>query len=378
MIIIIMYGDTIAHRVAWENPVRRTEEQQRDRLHHREARSDPEYQSHEQHMNNMRRQQVRGSRQASFRALHYQPENFYNTTNIGSLTAQCSNCGALKFDKETDGLCCLKGNVQLDEFPQLQPFLRHLYEGTDSNGKHFLANIRKYNCAFQMTSFGCNEVSMSGFNPSFRIQGQVYHLIGSIVPTEGESPKFAQIYFIDDRESEIATRSAIVDGLKPDIIRDINQLLHESNHYVEVFKVAKEIFEQEDTPTNVKIVINETKRPLGEHSRRYNSPLSDEIGVLMPNDATNNRDIVLHYRDGGLKHISELHRSYDPLQYPLLFPHGTDGWHINLKLQNGRKLTAMVYYRYHIMVRQNVSVLLKGKWLFQQYLVDAYYKIEME
>ena len=73
-------------------------------------------------------------------------------------------------------------------------------------------------------------------------------------------------------------------------------------------------------------VINETKRPLDEHSRRYNRPLSDEIGVLMPSDATNNRDIVLHYRDGGLKHISELHRSYDPLQYPLLFPHGTNRW----------------------------------------------------
>ena len=78
--------------------------------------------------------------------------------------------------------------------------------------------------------------------------------------------------------------------------------------------MAKEIFEQEDTPTNVRIVINETKRPSGEHFRRYNNPLSDEIGVLMPNDATNNRDIVLHYRDGGLKHISELHRSYDPMQ----------------------------------------------------------------
>ena len=126
---------------------------------------------------------------------------------------------------------------------------------------------------------------MAGFNPSFRIPGQVYHLIGSIV--QGESPKFAQIYFIDNEESEVATRSAIINGLKP----DINQLLHQTNHYVELFKVAKEIFEQEDTPTNVRIVINETKRPSGEHSRRYNRPLSDKIGVLMPNDATSNRDI---------------------------------------------------------------------------------------
>ena len=301
---------------------------------------------------------MRSSRQASFRALSYQPEHFYNTTDIGTLSLQCSNCGALKFERETDSLCCSKGNVQLEEFPQVQPFLQYLYEGTDSDGKHFLANIRKYNCAFQMTSFGCNEILMAGFNPSFRIQGQVYHLIGSIVPIAGESPKFAQIFFIDDREAEVATRSAIVDGLKPDIIRGINELLHDNNHYVEVFKVTKEIFEQESTPTNGKIVINETKRPSGEHSRRYNRPLSDEIAVLMPNDATNNRDIVLHYRDGGLKHISELHRSYDPLQYALPFPHSTDSWHANLKLQNGRKFTALVYYRYYIMVRQSISVLL--------------------
>ena len=157
---------------------------------------------------------------------------------------------------------------------------------------------------------------------------------------------------------EVATRSAIVDGLKPDITRSINELLHGSNHYVEVFKVAKEIFEQESTPTNIKIVINETKRPSKEHSQRYNRSLSDKIAVLMLNDATNNRDIVLHYRDGTwLKHISELHRSHIPLQNPLLFPHG-DGWHAYLKLQNGRKLTALVYYCYHLMVRHNVSVLL--------------------
>ena len=38
----------------------------------------------------------------------------------------------------------------------------------------------------------------------------------------------------------------------------------------------------------------------------------------------------------------------------------------------------MVYYRYHLMIRENVSVLLRAKRLFQQYLVDAYCKIETE
>ena len=163
-----------------------------------------------------------------------------------------------------------------------------------------------------MTSFGCNEVCMVGFNPSFRIQGQVYHLIGSMFPTAGESPKFAQIYFIDNRESEVAARCAIVDGSRPTIVRSINELLIKEIVMLKFSnRLAKEIFEQQDSPTNIKIVINENRRASGEHSRRYNSPVSDEIAVLMPNDNISNRDVVLHYRDGGLRHISELHRSYD-------------------------------------------------------------------
>ena len=78
-------------------------------------------------------------------------------------------------------------------------------------------------------------------------------------------------------------------------------------------------------PLMLKLLLTRPKGP-----QRYNRPLSDEIAVLMPNDATNAREIVLYYRDGGLKQISELHRSYDVLQYPLLFPHGSDGWHANL------------------------------------------------
>ena len=196
--------DTAAHRAARRDHITRMDGQRSDQLRRREARADPEYRATEQQANNTRRQQVREGRQANFRAINYHADNFLSTTSIGLLNLECQKCGALKFNKETEGLCCSKGNVKLDAFPQLQPFLQHLYEGTDSKGKHFLANIRKYNCAFQMTSFGCNEVSMAGFNPSFRIQGQVYHLIGSIVPTAGESPKFAQIYFIDNRESEVA------------------------------------------------------------------------------------------------------------------------------------------------------------------------------
>jgi len=44
----------------------------------------------------------------------------------------------------------------------------------------------------------------------------------------------------------------------------------------------------------------------------------------------NKRDILLHSHDDNLQQISELHRSYNGLQYPLMLYHGEDGYAINV------------------------------------------------
>jgi len=50
---------------------------------------------------------------------------------------------------------------------------------------------------FQMTSFGATDiVKFSGFQSTFKVQGQVYHLHGSLLPLVDESSKFLQIYFM--------------------------------------------------------------------------------------------------------------------------------------------------------------------------------------
>ena len=64
----------------------------------------------------------------------------------------------------------------------------------------------------------------------------------------------------------------------------------------------------------------------GDHAGRYNAPTTDDIAVLMVDDSHKKRDIILQYRGGALKRVDELHRSYDPLQYPILFALGTDGY----------------------------------------------------
>ena len=195
-----MHGNTIAHRAAREDPAQRYEEQQRDLQHHRDTRSDPESRAREHQLNNVRRQQIRSGKQPSFRALHYRPDNFCNATDIGTLSLQCSNCGALKFEKETDSLCCSKGKVQLDELPQPEPFLKHLYEGVDSNGKHFLANIRKYNSAFQMTSFGCNDWLASTHPLEYRVRSTT--LLAASFPHKVNLPNLPKYILLTTRSQK--------------------------------------------------------------------------------------------------------------------------------------------------------------------------------
>ncbi|KAF0767796.1 Uncharacterized protein FWK35_00016076 [Aphis craccivora] len=47
-----------------------------------------------------------------------------------------------------------------------------------------------YNTLFQMTSFGSKEIHEGNFMLTFKIEGQIYHLIGSLLPKTGQSSTF--------------------------------------------------------------------------------------------------------------------------------------------------------------------------------------------
>ncbi|XP_054745485.1 uncharacterized protein LOC129249840 [Anastrepha obliqua] len=87
-----------------------------------------------------------------------------------------------------------------------------------------------------------------------------------------------------------------------------------------------------------------------------------------------------------LQRVSELHRSYDALQYPILHWKGDDGYHINIPMIDPRtglhiqkKVSAMNFYSYRLMVRpQEQNYILRCRKLYHQYIVDMYAKIETE
>ena len=254
----------------------------------------------------------------------------HSKVTIGQMNIVCKFCQALRFSGESKNLCCNNGKVILPEILSPPNPLKSLVFETNRNSTVFLNNIRKYNACFQMTSFGVKNICNYNYPSTFRIQGQIYHQIGSILPIDEVNPNFLQIYFIGNHELEANRRCSIISNVDLDIVTQIQLFLHEYNKLIYLFKFAIE-----KRPTDrYRAIINPDKTPIGEHVRRYNAPTTDEIAIVLVGQSCSSRDIVLHSRDTTLTRISETHRSYDGLQYPLMFWNGDDGYHFQYFQRN--------------------------------------------
>ncbi|CAN1769840.1 hypothetical protein LINPERHAP1_LOCUS11421 [Linum perenne] len=84
-----------------------------------------------------------------------------------------------------------------------------------------------------------------------------------------------------------------------------------------------------------------------------------------------------------MERVSFSHPSLMALQYPILFPHGEDGWHSSIMLSDTQDPLKCVsqcdFYAYRIQtrLRESTNLLISGK-LFQQYVVNAYAMVEAE
>ena len=246
---------------------------------------------------------------------------------IGEMNVLCLHCHALKFKNEPVGMCCSNGKINLESLCEPPEPLRSYVSGTTSISKHFLENIRKYNSCFQMTSFGATKiVGDSGFMPTFKVQGQIYHQIGSLLPIADNNFSFLQIYFMNNRDSEIDQRCAISRGMKREIISNLRDLFHQRNALVNLFKIALDKMPS----TNCKIVIRADKTPAGEHERRFNAPTTEDVAIVIVGTEFERRDIIIEQRDSKLQRVAETHKSYDALQYPIIFWQGENGYNFKI------------------------------------------------
>jgi hypothetical protein len=294
--------------------------------------------------------------------------------DLGSMDQTCSHCGAKFWLNEKDqssnlssprfAVCCAGGKVRLPPVLDPPPYLLDLYTSSSSEARSFRKNIRAYNGLFACSSFGTNvDESFQGQGVSnFKIHGQIYHRIGSLLPDEGQNPVFAQLY-IYDTDHENRNRLHVMSNLNAEILQNLQEMLDTYNPYIQNFRQVRDLLrnEGESAEISMRIYCDRSHDP-----RRYNAPAASDVAAIMVGDGheivPSNRDIVLTLRAGTLQRISELHPSYDPLQYVLLFPRGNDGWHLNIPLtenaENAQRktVTPMQFYSYMLQVRP-------GSWL---------------
>lgn len=302
---------------------------------------------------------------------------------IGQLDRVCQYCSARCFQGESDGLCCAQGKVRLTPIEQPPEPILTLFSGDYPDSRSFLKNIRRYNSCFQMTSFGVHgHVSRDEFMPTFRIQGQIYHKIGSLLPLPDEEPKFLQIYFMGDSDAQINRRCNIFSGVLRGIVSNFQELFDQRNRMIRLFRTALERM-----PSDAhRIIIRGDLAPPGEHERRFNAPDQEEVAIVLVDGEHSRRDIVIQRRNRQLHRIDETHRSYDALQYPIIFWKGDDTYHFNLRrvdpvtgAPTAKKVSAMDFYAYQLMIRDTShNFILRCGPLLSQFVVDMYAKIEGE
>ncbi|XP_060858512.1 uncharacterized protein LOC132935889 [Metopolophium dirhodum] len=315
--------------------------------------------------------------------LAYNPTIDYKN-NIGSMNQKCNFCNALKWKGEIPGMCCNIGKTQLDPLQPPPEPLRSLLEGDHPDHDHFINRTRKYNSCFQMTSFGAKQIVEEGFMPTFKVQGQVYHLYGSLIPNTQENPQFLQIYFVGEDEKEVQLRCSLYPEVKQALVKQLQNMLHTENKYIRELKTTIDNASQNNT--NFQVVIHADRKSANGHKGCYNAATCNEVALVIVGQQFEKRDIIIQSHDNRLQRISELHRSYDALQYPLMFCYGEDGYSIDIsqkdattKLITDKTVSAANFYSYKIMVRKEQdNHLLRYGPLFNQYLVDMYAKIETE
>ncbi|XP_017228417.2 uncharacterized protein LOC108203769 [Daucus carota subsp. sativus] len=107
--------------------------------------------------------------------------------------------------------------------------------------------------------------------------------------------------------------------------------------------------------------------------------------LALDNNLVENRDIVVEYKQGGLKDITELHPCFMSLQYPLLFPRGEDGYRLGIRHRNVQDsepsqrntVSSREYQSFRVQHHDcEGHALLMGGRLFLQYVVDSWCYIE--
>jgi len=190
------------------------------------------------------------------------------------------------------------------------------------------------------------------------LEGRVYHEIRDVINHEGQPSHW---YIYD------AMARARAPGYNPppeETVDLIRQYLERENPYVRFFRSAAEQVPDDTTPFAVELTV---------------PPTGGDVAAIIHRDGLRHVDprrvVIFGRTDPRPQQVPVLSPYYEPLQYPLLFPHGTTGWGHRDNGQRNRPCTQLQWYRSLFLTEPRFRIL--GR-LAGEYAVDMFSRTEDE
>ena len=273
-------------------------------------------------------------------------------SNIGSMSVVCPFCAARSWPNEKMN-CCSAGEIQLPGYPGVPDELSSVILSA-----HVRHNIRLYNMSLAMASVGHKAAGLP--DGMFVLGGQACHRIGSLAPSPGCPPAFAQIYVLDSDAASIRRMQVFGRNcpLKRQVLQALHTLLFQHNSCVRQFVAAA----RSDVP--------KLTWSCGDDISGM------QVGAMVVEPGVH-RDIVVQRVSGPLMFIHDGHSLFHPLSYPLLFPLGTPGWReslnvLSVDLRRTKRVTLPEWGRYYLMHRDEPTHVQRCEKLALEYYCDMW------
>jgi hypothetical protein len=177
------------------------------------------------------------------------------------------------------------------------------------------------------------------------------------------------------------------DGIDISLVKDLQDMIDDCNPLAKSFRMVRDALDSE----NQQHLTLRLYRKRSNDSRMHNLPTVDEVAGLIVGDFDDSdigRDIIINDRHYGLTRIHETHVLFLPLQYPLLFPWGENGWEPDILRHDAgdegskkkrEKVIIREFMAFRIQERKmEFGNILSSKRLFQQFVVDCYTMVEAQ
>ena len=251
------------------------------------------------------------------------------------------------------GWCCRRGQYN-QQVPLLPPYPAETWHYLYTHSQETSQFSRKLNNVFAFSSIGVSGGFVHGLRvPSnVAISGRVYHQLRDTAHGE-----HSMRWFLYDEGSR--TQESQNQQIPAGHFNVVSNLIRAVNPYIAYLRYAAlRTFPEQPFAVELREEIAG-----GEVAAILHTDMSARISP---------RSVVIwHHGDRQPRTVNILSTHYEPLQYPLLFPHGTLGWHPGVS----GKCSQIRWYRMRIL--RDVRFHLFGR-LCNEYLVDMYSRVEDE